>query len=91
MIKNKSKFFNQLVQLVGKQNVLTDEVSLALYGYDCSLSRARPDGVVLVKKTAWLAPIVSLCNTYRVPFTPRASATNHAGSCVALNGGLILN
>lgn len=91
MIKNKSKFFNQLAQLVGKQNVLTDEVSLALYGYDCSLSRAHPDGVVLVKKTAWLAPIVSLCNTYRVPFTPRASATNHAGSCVALNGGLILN
>lgn len=81
----------QLMQLVGTQNVLEDELSLSLYAYDCSVSRTRPDAVILVQQAAQVAPVVRVLAQHKIPFVPRASATNHAGSCVALKGGVILN
>lgn len=87
----KNPLLQHLIKLMGEENVLTDELSLALYAYDCSLSRTRPDGVILVKQADKLAPLIGLLNQFRVPFIPRASATNHAGSCAALAGGFILN
>ena len=80
-----------LTQIVGTQNVLEDELSLSLYAYDCSLSRTRPDGVILLQRADQVAPVVQVLARYNIPFVPRASATNHAGSCVALKGGVILN
>ncbi len=81
----------ELSRLVGIENVRTDEVSLSLYAYDCSLSRTRPDGVVLITCAAQVAPVLRVLAKHSIPFVPRASATNHAGSCSALKGGVILN
>ena len=80
-----------LVNILGAEHVRTDEVSLSLYGYDCSLSRTRPDGVLIVQRAAQIAPLLRILWKHRIPFVPRASATNHAGSCTALCGGFILN
>ena len=80
-----------LKKLVGGKNVLTDESSLLLHAYDCSLSRTRPDAVVEVSRAEDVAPILSLLATYQVPFVARGAATNHAGSCAPLKGGIILN
>ncbi len=85
------KVIHTLAHLVGAQNVCTDEVSLSLYGYDCSLSRTRPDGVIHITHPAQVAPVLEVLFRNHVPFVPRASATNHAGSCVSLRGGVILN
>ena len=90
-MKIPSAALTALEQIVGKGNVLTDEVSLALYAYDCSLSRTRPDALVQVPHTDQVAPVLKILHRYNIPFVPRASATNHAGSCAALNGGVILN
>ncbi len=81
----------ELRQLLGPSQVLTDELSLALYAYDCSLSRTRPDGVVLVQHAAQIAPLIRLLARHRIPFVARGSATNHAGSCTPLQGGVIVN
>ncbi len=80
-----------LGRLVGSENVRTDEVSLSLYGYDCSLSRTRPDGVVFIQQAEQVSPLLRILSQYHIPFVPRASATNHAGSCTALRGGVIVN
>ena len=80
-----------LKHLVGAQHVLTDEPSILLHAYDCSLSRTRPDAVVLVPTADKISPIISLLAKYKIPFVPRASATNHAGSCAPLKGGVVLN
>lgn len=90
-MKIPSAALTALEQIVGKGNVLTDEVSLALYAYDCSLSRTRPDALVQVPHTDQVASVLKILHRYNIPFVPRASATNHAGSCAALNGGVILN
>ena len=86
-----ASFYRRLAKLMGQENIHTDELSLALYAYDCSLSRTRPDGVILVKQAEKIPALIRLLNEYKIPFIPRASATNHAGSCAALNGGFILN
>ncbi len=78
-------------KLLGKENVLTDEVSLSLHSYDCSLGRTRPDAVLKITSTAQLAPLIKILNKHDVPFTARAAATNHVGGCVTLHGGAVLN
>lgn len=81
----------QLQKLLGPENLLTDELSLALHSYDCSLSRTRPDAVALLPNTACVPGVIRLLNQYKIPFTPRAAGTNHAGGCAALKGGVILD
>ncbi|MBR3603499.1 MAG: FAD-binding protein [Elusimicrobiaceae bacterium] len=82
---------SQLQNLLGKENVLTDEAALLLNGYDCSQSRHRPDIVLTFTNTCQLSPVVSLLWKEKIPFIARASATNHAGSCSAVYGGAVLN
>ena len=90
-MKIPSAALRQLQQTVGKENVLTDDISLSLYAYDCSLSRTRPDALVHLLSSADIAPVLRILHHYHIPFVARAAATNHAGSCTALNGGVILN
>ena len=86
-----TRVIHQLQKLLGPEAVLTDELSLALHSYDCSLSRTRPDAVVLLPDTACVPGVIRLLNQYKIPFTPRAAGTNHAGGCAALKGGVILD
>lgn len=81
----------QLKKIAGETNVLTDDLSLALYSYDCSLSRTKPDMAVLISSTQVLAGVIQILNKHQIPFTPRAAATNHAGGCTTLYGGAVLD
>ena len=81
----------ELIKIVGPQNVRTDEASLLLHAYDCSLSRTRPEALVHVYDAKQVPAIVSVLSRYHIPFVARASATNHAGSCSPLKGGVVLN
>ena len=81
----------ELFKILGPEGVLTDEISLSLYAYDCSISRTRPEGVLLITRREQVAPVLRVLHHYHIPFVPRASATNHAGSCVPLQGGIILS
>ncbi len=80
-----------LKQEVGAANVQTDELTLLLNAYDCSLSRGKPDLVVTVERTEQVAAVVQILSRFHIPFTARSAATNHAGSCSAPAGGAVLN
>ncbi|MCQ2410183.1 MAG: FAD-binding oxidoreductase [Elusimicrobiaceae bacterium] len=80
-----------LKHVLGEKNVLCDEISLCLNGYDCSLSRARPDVLLNIPTRQQVSPAVQILHRYKIPFTVRGAATNHAGSCCPLKGGAILN
>lgn len=82
---------NALQAVVGASNVQTDDVSLLLHAYDCSLSRMRPDAVVHIPSAAQVAPVVQILHRFGLPFVARAAATNHAGSCSTPQGGVVLN
>ena len=87
----KPHILKQLQHLLGAKNVCTDPLSLAINGYDCSQSRFRPDAVVTVENTSVLEALVCLLVKEQIPFIPRAAATNHAGSCSAVKGGVVIN
>ena len=81
----------QLKKIAGEKNVLTDALSLSLYSYDCSLSRTKPDVVILVAEEKTLPVLIQFLVKPHIPFTPRAAATNHAGGCATLYGGAVLD
>ncbi len=81
----------ELKKIVGPHNVRTDEASLLLHAYDCSLSRTRPDALIHVHDAKQVPAVLSVLYRYHIPFVARAAATNHAGSCSPLKGGVILN
>lgn len=87
----KPRVLDQLRAAAGKENVFTDEISLALNAYDCSLSRTRPDAVVQIRREEDLSPVLQILAENNIPFVPKAASTNHAGSCAAVHGGVILN
>lgn len=80
-----------LQKILGKQNVLQDEVSIALNAYDCSLSRFRPDIILNIPAARVLPEVIRILAQAGIPFTARAAASNHAGSCATLYGGAVLN
>lgn len=81
----------RLRSVLGDENVLTDEASLLLHAYDCSLSRTRPDALANILREEDVSPVLQILSEYKSPFVPRAAATNHAGACAPLHGGVILN
>ena len=84
-------FLTACKHLLGTNNVLTDPVSLALSGYDCSPSQHRPDVVLNISTPMQLESVAGLLAREKIPFVARAAGTNHAGSCAAVKGGVVLN
>lgn len=81
----------QLIAAAGRENVAFDPVTLALYSYDSSLGRARPEGVVRIDDTRKLEPVVKILYQAGIPFVARGAATSLSGGCVPLKGGVVLN
>jgi FAD/FMN-containing dehydrogenase/Fe-S oxidoreductase len=69
--------------------VKTDLVTRVLYSTDASIHKIRPMGVVFPRTVDELAPIVSVCNQYKIPITPRGSGSSLAGQ--AIGAGLIID
>lgn len=81
----------RLQRILGKGQVRTEKLSLMLNGYDCSASSHRPDAVLHITDASQLPSVVCLLAREKIPFVVRAAATNHAGSCAAVKGGVVLN
>jgi glycolate oxidase len=83
-------FVKDLRRAVGRQNVLTRPVDLALYAYDSSIARGRPEAVVFVHSTAEVSAVVRLCAFHRLPFVARGAGTNLSGGSVPIRGGVVV-
>ena len=86
---NKAK--QKIISLLGAENVFCDSISLLLNGFDGSPVKSVPQAVLNIKKAETLWPLINLLIKYKIPYTPRACATNHDGGAVPLKGGVILN
>ncbi len=81
----------KLENIVGAENVFTDEAELLMYSYDAGMARAKPEAVVLFTSTAQVAPAVKILYAAGIPFLPRIAGTNLSGGTIPLRGGVILN
>ncbi|MFA6434757.1 MAG: FAD-linked oxidase C-terminal domain-containing protein [Elusimicrobiales bacterium] len=80
-----------LEEIVGPENIFTDEAELLMYSYDAGMARAKPEAVLLFTATGQVAPAVKLLYAAGIPFLPRIAGTNLSGGTIPLKGGVILN
>src|SRR5258708_23743328 len=80
----------ELQAIVGPRNVLSRPEDLALYEYDGSVDRARPEVVVFPSTTEDVSRIVKLAVKHDVPIVGRGAGTGLSGGALARGGGMMI-
>lgn len=79
-------------QIVGENYVFADEESLFHYASDQTENLHYPPEVVIKPRTAEeISEILKICNTHRIPVTPRGAGTGLSGGALAHLGGVLLS
>ena len=88
---DKGHLTRRLVEIVGKDAVLTDERELMVYECDAyTLQRNPPTAVVLPRSTQEVEAVVCLCAEMDVPIIPRGAGTSLSGAVLAVDGGVMI-
>ncbi|MFT4203144.1 MAG: FAD-binding oxidoreductase [Chitinophagaceae bacterium] len=86
------EILDQFRQIVGPDYVLTDRDSLEQYGRDETEKLLYlPQVVLRPGTTEEISAIVRLCNTEKIPVTPRAGGTGLSGGAIPTHGGVSLS
>jgi len=92
---DKAAIKNELVKMLGRDKVLTEDLDLMYYSYDSSfltkLEPANPTAVVMPRSTEDVANIMRLAFENDIPVIPRGAGTGETGGCIALRGGIVLD
>jgi glycolate oxidase len=82
---------DELIQIVGPSEVLTDKEDLITYSYDGTATlQQMPAAVVFPKTTEQISRILVLANRTRTPVVTRGSGTGLSGGSVPISGCLVL-
>jgi glycolate oxidase len=81
----------ELEQIVGPTGVLWDGYDLALYEYDGSIDKHRPEAVVFPTTAEQVSAIVRLCLRGEVPYTARGAGTGLSGGAIPAKGGVLIS
>src|SRR5512139_918346 len=87
----REKLSEEMTKIVGKENVLSSETDLLLYGYDASLFRGKPDCIALPGSTEEVSKIVKFAHEARVHVVGRGSGTNLSGGTIPTQGGIVIH
>lgn len=81
----------RLADIVGTENLLTEEDDLFLYAYDASFPEHRPEAVVFPGTTEAVSQIMLLASEEGIPVVPRGAGTGLSGGSVPAKGGIALS
>jgi D-lactate dehydrogenase (quinone) len=84
-------FVDQLKEVLGAGNVLTDPADCWPYGQDNSRKHHAPDVVAYATTHAQVLETVRLCNQDNIPLVARGRGTGTTGSAIPVRGGLVLS
>lgn len=83
---------SSLGEIVGTENLLTDDESRTIYGKDETEDLAFPPEVILKPSTTQqVSEILKLANAHRIPLTPRGGGTGLSGGALPVYGGICLS
>src|SRR5579872_1073815 len=88
MLPAKAK--QELVRLLGRRGYLDRQEDLALYEYDGSVDKARPELVVFPRSTEDVVAIVKISRQHGVPIVGRGAGTGLSGGSIAREGGIMV-
>lgn len=81
----------ELVRILGPENVLTGTEDLMSYSYDASnLSGTLPRAVAFPGSSQEVSAVLKLANRDRVPVIPRGGGTNVSGGSIGVAGAIVL-
>ncbi len=85
-----NKVYQQLQQIVGKENISREKEVCACYAYDATGQMYLPDAVMFVQSSREISRI--LCVANEIPFfvIPRGAGSNMTGGSLAVQGGVVL-
>ncbi|MDK2822622.1 MAG: glycolate oxidase [Clostridia bacterium] len=84
------KIINQVINIVGPENVLTDNEERICYSYDGTFKRGIPDIVVFPGNTQEVVSIIKLANSEKIPVFPRGAGTGLSGGSIPQANGIAL-
>jgi glycolate oxidase len=81
----------QLVKIVGKDNVTDNPADLYVYSADASVHQAMPNAVVRPKTVEQVQKIMRYANKNKIPVVPRGAGSGTSGHSVPIDGGIVLD
>jgi glycolate oxidase len=86
------KVLNEIIDIVGNENVLVKDLDKLPYKYDASLFYGElPLFVVLPNNSDEIAKILKICNKHKISVVPRGGGTSLTGSSVPLNNFIVIS
>src|SRR5580704_16442625 len=78
-------------ELLGPRGYLDQSEDLALYEYDGSVDKARPELVVFPRSAEDVAAVVRISNQFKIPIVGRGAGTGLSGGAIARAGGMVIS
>ena len=88
------KIINELVEIVGRKNVISDKEKIETYSHDETPVEQyghMPEVVVTPKTTEEIVKIVKLANRKLIPITPRGAGSGLSGGAIPVFGGIVIS
>jgi len=86
-----AKIIDEIISIVGKENVRTSIEERKCYSYDGRVDGAVPDLIVLPASAEEVSRILVMANTYCFSVIPRGAGSGLTGGSVPINGGVIIS
>lgn len=84
------QIIKELINIVGKDNVLTALSDKITHSYDATQQRHLPDFVVYAATTEQVSQVVQLANRWKIPVLPRGAGSGFTGGSLPVRGGIVL-
>lgn len=84
------RIIDELVHIVGNDNVATAKADRICYSYDATQQSFLPEAVVHPGSTAEISSIMKLANRERIPVFPRGAGSGFSGGSLPTQGGIVL-
>lgn len=90
--KINDEVLNKLIQIVGRENVFSDDYNLDVYSKDYTEDfRFKPEVILKPQTSQQISQILKLANEYVIPVYPRGGGTGLSGGALAIFGGICLS
>jgi glycolate oxidase len=86
----KKSTIEELQNIFGQDNVLTEIEDMIAYSYDASHVEIQPEAVVFATTTPQIGLLMKLAYRERIPVTPRGQGSGLSGGSVPLKKGIVL-
>ncbi len=86
-----SDALHQIDKLLGPRGYLDRPEDLALYEYDGSVDKARPDLVAFPQTAEQVVALVQIAREHRIPIVGRGAGTGLSGGVIARAGGIVIS